>query len=384
MQVKQIYTLVNQTIGETLGKTDIVKDDLSNLVDIGTQVFNANAVDNYVKSLVDHIGKVIFVDRPYSGSAPSVLMDGWEYGSVCEKIAGDIPDAAENKSWELEDGTSYDPNIFTKPKVSAKFFNSKTTFEVPISIVTKQVQESFSSAESMNRFISMIYGNVDKALTIANDNLIMSTINNAISQTIYSEYQGEDLATKSGVRAINLLKLYNDKFGTTLTAANCLSDLSFLKFATMTIGLYPARLSKCSALFNMGGQKRFTPNDMLHTVFLTDFVKAADVYLQSSTYHNELVKLPKYEEVPYWQGTGTDYQFANVSKINVANASGNDVIATGVLGCMFDRDMLGVANVNKRVTSSYNSRSEFWNLWYKEDAEYFNDFNENMIVFFVA
>ena len=103
MQVKQIYTLMNSVSNEVLGKTDLVKEDLTGVIDLGKEVFNQNAVDNYVKSLVNHIGKVIFVNRPYAGKVPSVLMDSWEFGSVLEKISADIPQATENESWSLTD-----------------------------------------------------------------------------------------------------------------------------------------------------------------------------------------------------------------------------------------------------------------------------------------
>lgn len=130
MDVKQIYELVNNATSEILGEeSTLLSEDLSNLVDIGTEIFNANAMDRYVRSLVNHIGKVIFVNRKYSGSAPSVLMDSWEYGSVVEKISGDLPLATENESWELEDGQVYENQTFYKPTVSAKFFNNKVTFE---------------------------------------------------------------------------------------------------------------------------------------------------------------------------------------------------------------------------------------------------------------
>ena len=145
MEINQIYSLMNTVTSEILGKQELVAENLSNVVDIGNEIFNANAVDAYVKSLVNHIGRVIFVNRPYVGSVPSVLMDSWEFGSVLEKIQADLPNAVENESWELTDGHSYDPNIFYKPKVSAKFFNKKVTFEVDMSFTEMQVKQSFSS-----------------------------------------------------------------------------------------------------------------------------------------------------------------------------------------------------------------------------------------------
>ena len=384
MEVKQIYELMNTVTGEILGKSDIVNEDLSNIVDVGNEVFGATSVDNYVKSLVNHIGKVVFVNRAYNGGAPSVLMDGWEFGSVLEKISADLPTASENKSWELTDGAEYKQDIFVQPKVSAKFFNSKVTFEVAMSFTERQVKESFSNASQLNGFISMLYNSVDKSMTIKVDSLIARTINNMIAETIHADYDTADLTSKSGIKAVNLLYLYNQKFGGTMTASEAVNNADFIRFASYTMGLYRDRLSKISTLFNIGGKERFTSSEYLHTILLADFVNGADVYLNSDTFHNEMVKLPKAERVPYWQASGTDFSFDSVSKINVKCASGETIVAGGILGVMFDRDSLGVCNMDKRVTTAYNAKAEFYNNFFKFDCGYFNDTNENFVVFFVA
>ena len=385
MEVKQIYSLVNGATSEVLGETAVLNEDLSNVVDIGEQVFNANALDRYVKALVNHIGRVIFVNRAYRGSAPSVLMDGWEFGSVLEKVQADMPDASENESWELENGTSYDPNIFYQPKVSAKFFNKQVTFEIPMSFTEKQVKQSFSNATQLNGFISMLYNSVDKAMTVKVDALIMRTINNMIGETVHSEYSAGSYGASSGVRAVNLLYLYNQRYPSAqLTAENAPTDPEFIRFAAYKMGLYSDRLSKMSTLFNVGGKERFTPADMLHVVLLSDFAAAANVYLQSDTFHEQFTALPNAETVPYWQGSGTEYGFDSVSTINIKTASNDVVEISGILGVMFDRDALGVSNLDRRVTTHYNAKAEFFTNFYKFDAGYFNDLNENFVVFFVA
>lgn len=382
---------MNSVSQEVLGKTDLVKEDLTGIVDMGTEVFNQNAIDNYVKSLVNHIGKVVFVNRPYSGKVPSVLMDAWEFGSVMEKISADIPQAEENDTWNLADGHEYKQDVFHKPTVTAKFFNSKVTFEVPVSITERQVKESFSSAAQLNGFLSMIYNAVDKSMTIKTDALIMRTINNMTAETLDADktaFTGTgktvDYSTASTVRCVNLLKLYNDAKGAQLTAATAILDPDFIRYAAYQMGLYADRLGSISTLFNVGGKERFTPKDALHTVLLSDFAKAAQAYLYADTYHNEQVLLPQAETVPSWQATGKDYAFANVSKIDVKSASGAAISVGGVLGVMFDRDALGVTNSDKRVTTNYNAKAEFFNNYYKFDAAYFNDTNENFVVFFIA
>ncbi len=384
MEVKQIYTLINTVTEEVLGKSALVAEDLGNIVDVGTEIFNASALDKYVKSLVNHIGKVVFVNRPYTGGAPSVLMDDWEYGSVLEKITAELPAASENESWELEDGQSYDPNIFYKPIVSAKFFNKRVTFEIDMSFTEKQVKQSFSSAEQLNGFLSMLYDAVDKSMTVKLDALIMRTINNMIGETVNADFGSSSISGGSGIKAVNLLYMYNQQYSQSLTAAAALTDPDFVRYAAYIIGLYSSRMSKISSLFNVGGKDRFTPSDMLHIVMLADFRKAASVFLQSDTFHDELVTLPRADEVPYWQGSGTGYAFADTGKVYVKTASGDDVTVTGVLGVMFDRDALGVTNIDRRVTTHYNEKAEFYNNFYKFDAGYFNDLNENFVVFFAA
>lgn len=391
MNVKQIYTIINSVSDEVLGKTNIVNDDLTGIVDLGTEVFNQNAVDNYVKSLVNHIGKVVFVSRPYVGKVPSVLMDSWEFGSVLEKISADIPQAKENKSWELTDGTDYSQDVFYKPKVAAKFFNSKVTFEVPVSITERQVKESFSSAEQLNGFMSMIYNAVEKSMTIKTDALVMRTITNMVAETLNADkaaFGGESLnySSASTVRCVNLLKLYNDsvKPTTPLTKKNAITDPEFIRFASYQMGLYADRLQSISTLFNVGGKERFTPKDMLHVVLLSDFAKAAQTYLYSDTKNMEQVLLPNAETVPYWQGSAQTFDFADTSMIKVKSSGGASVEISGVLGVMFDRDALGVCNMDKRVTTNYNAKAEFFNNYFKFDCGYFNDTNENFVVFFVA
>lgn len=391
MTVQQIYTLMNTVTSEIIGKSDVVKEDLSNVVDVGKELFSNTDVDNYVKSLVNHIGKVIFVNRPYTGNVPSMMMDSWEFGSVLEKIQADIPQATENKSWELTDGQSYDPNVFYKPTVSVKFFNSRVTFEVPMSFTEKQVKDSFSNAAQLNGFLSMLYTAVDKSMTVKVDSLVMRTIDNMIAHTLHAEFPAVNdgnYSAVSGTKAVNLLKLYNEKYNKTLTAEQAVTDPDFIRYASYIMGVYADRMGKLSTLFNVGKKERFTPSDMLKVVMLSDFEKAASTYLYADTWHNENVKLPTAETVPYWQGSGQNYSFADTSKIHVSITDGSsgtvDVSAAGILAIMYDRDAMGVCNTDRRVTTQYNAKAEFFNNFYKFDASYFNDLNENFVVFFVA
>ena len=390
MEIKQLAEFVNSATEEVLGLDDqgqavaLLKEDLSNVVDIGKAIIASNADHAYLEALVNRIGRSVFVDRVYQGKAPKVLRDGWEYGSIMAKYSTDLPEAEENETWELVDGASYDPNIFTKDKVDSKFYNQRTTFQIKKSITRLQLRQSFTSGDELNRFVSMLYVWVENSMTIKMDALIMRTINNMIAETIHADFGSNSLSGGSHVKAVNLLYLYNQANGTSYSAAKALTDVDFLRFATGIIGKYMERMGSASRLFNIGGKTRFTPRDLLHVVLHADFKANVDTFLQSVTFHNEFNALPKGDVVSYWQGTGGSYDFGDTAKVYVKDTSGDDVTATGVVAVMFDHDALGVLNEEARTTSDWNAPAEFWNEWHKKDVQYFNDFNENFVVFFLA
>ena len=386
MEIKQVYDFTNKAVQQAIGDTAILKEDLSNVVEIGTAILNANAMDTYVDALINHIGKMVFVARPYNGVYAKLMMDAWEFGSILQKVRMQMPQAEENETWALEDGQIYEENQFYKPVVSAKFFNKMVTFEIPISITEKQVKQSFSNQTQLNSFISMIMVAVENAMTLRVEELSRRAINNMIGETIHADYGSAVLSSKSGVKAVNLLYLYNQTQITPIAKADALFNEGFLRFAFYTMALYRDRIKTMSTLFNIEGKENHTPNDRLHFVVLTELAKASQVYLQSDTYHDELVKLEGYESVPYWQGIGQSYNISDTSAINISLASDNtiDVSTDGILAVMFDRDAIAITNYNRRVTSKWNAKAEFTNYWFKMDNQYLNAFDENCIVFFIA
>lgn len=378
MEVKQIYEILNSITGEVLGKNDLVQEDLSNIVDVGKEIINAEKVDSYVNKLVHHIGKVEFNNQKYKGKAPSVLMDKWEYGSILQRIDSELPEAYENSTWNLINGESYDPNIFYQPKVSSKFFDNKITFEVPISFAERQVKGSFTNATQMNGFLSMITTSVENSLTIKLDELIMRTINN---------YIGNIVLKGNPNTSVNLLKEFNKTFNENLTADKALTNANFLRFANFLINTYIDRITRISTLFNTGKKERFTNSENANLILLTDFVHSSNVFLQADVRHNEYTGIKNFDSVPYWQGCGTNYTFNDISTIKVLVNDGTnkpkEVTQTGIVGVLFDKRALGVTNLDRRVTTNYNPKAEFYTNFYKVDCGYFNDFNQNFIVFYI-
>lgn len=413
MQVTQIASILNAVTTEVVGQADVFQEDLSNIVDGGKTVLNffdsngdltAN-YDNYMKNLIDQIGRVIFVDRTYTSQAPNILKDSWEYGSILMKVRatmdagkavdavnlGDgIPMAGDNSTWSLADianGTGLatndgspsplDPFVLTKPSVKAKFYNKKITYEVSISLAREQLKEAFRSASDMSKFFSMIENRIRMKRTLCTDALIMATVRNLIANK----------GLKGG--AVNLLAEYNKTVVSPITAKDFFTSFDAIRFAVKTISLYKKYLAEASMLYNDGNYVTFTPESKLKTVFLSEFVKDAETYLYSETYHNEFVRLEGYSEVGYWQGTGTSADnLEQRSKIAGKFITTDEQTITGgmdgVIAVLFDEEAAAVCCENDRVTSIYNPRAEYTNYFYKWDANYLNDTEENVVVFYVA
>ncbi len=400
MLVNQISTMLNELGKAMVGLDTTFADDLSNIADAGKQILDFTSAsdvnyDNFMKKMIDRIGYTMFVDRAYTSQAPNLLKDSWSYGSILMKVRAELMDAQDNSTWQLGDianGTGLsndqdalgnpiipsrlDPFVLNKPNVSAKFYNKRVTYEVPITLVDYQLREAFTSAAEMSRFIAMIENRIRVKRILSTDALIMATIRNLA---------GVKLATGKG---INLLPLYNATITTPITAADFWTNPDAIRFANKTISLNAKYMEGASTLYNEGDYVTFTPSDRLKAVFLAEFVKDAEVYLYSDTFHNEYDKLEGYSEVAYWQGSSTDGSLSARSSIMGTFIDNDEKLvsgaADGVIAVLFDEEAAAVCCENDRTTTQRNGRAEYINYFYKWDALYMNDLEENCIVFYVS
>ena len=391
MHINQLTNVLNGTLSATgiidqiTGEAAVANEDLSNIVDIGKTVLNYTGqsnenYDSFMRNLIDQVGKVVIVNRTYVSQAPNILKDSWEYGSILQKVRVSVPEVRDNATWDLFNypktgGDAYpDPFELSKPGATAKFYNSKNTYEIPITLTDYQLKEAFQSASQFGSFIAAIENRIRMKQTLCNDGLIMATIDNLIGLTL----------SGNGGKVVNLLTLYNGASGT-LTAAEALTNKEFLRFASATIAKYKKYIAQASAKYNAGNYITFTPADKLKFITNTEFAKALDAYLYSDTFNEEFVKLDGYSEVPFWQGSGTaDGDRLTVDVSVDVSGTATEVKNTGVLAVMFDDEAAAVCNENYRTTSIYNPRGEYTNYFYKYDAMFMNDVEENCVVFTIA
>lgn len=390
MKVEQIKDIVNNVNAQVLGKSPLDILDVQNLVETGQTLASLaqktpNLYDNYISALVDATAKYVFVNRVYGRRAPNVLKDNWEYGSIVRKIRMKrLPKARNNEVWGLKDGQVYEEHQFFQPKIVETLFDNLTTFEVPMSYTKKQVESAFTSLEEFNRLISMIETSIYNKLNVDADALIMLTISNMASLTIEDDYGTMPLNIKSGVKAVNLLFLYNEGKPKKLDPEEALNDKNFLRFAIMTMKNYSAQMEEMTSIYNIEKADRFTPKNLQHFIVLSKFINAVNIVLQSETYHNEFLKFDYYDEITKWQGVGNDFSLGNVSTIRITNSNGANTDIPYVIGAIFDHDALGVSMTDEYVETSYTKSARFWTSYYKRDARYFNALDEQFVLFFLA
>ena len=388
MKVNQISSLLNSVFGEVLGEGNLIAENLSNLVSAGTIITTSTQFgenfENYAGKIIDKVGRTIFADRTYKAKDLGIWRDYFEYGSVLEKIRVDVGDYKDNCEWDLtkmgSSALSYNENIqnhieelfkFVPANAQAKYFNLKTTFKTVISITSKQLKSAFAGSTEMAKFIGMIENRILSKMEIAKEELQRRAIGNFI---------GTKIAKKSNV--VDLKAAFEAAGGATIaTIDKALADPNFLRFAAKRITMDREFMTQPSKIYNDGQFYTQTPLDYSRLIVISDLDKGLAFNLYGDTYNEEFVKLNNYTTIPFWQGTGTTMSLTDRSTLNITTAGGDVVNTSGIIGVLFDRDGIMVCNEEPEVRSQYNADGNFINYFYTYDASFYNDFDENGIVY---
>lgn len=380
MDVKQISSLLNDVVKQAYGDGAPTVTDYTGLIAMGNYVLNSStSTDVFLNTLVDRIGYTIFDSRAYRGRNWDIIRHAFEYGCILQKIHVQPMEAVDAPQWDLKAGESVNQYLITKPTVTQKLFNGLTVWEVDVTIPDNTLKTAFTSFETMAAFIDAIFLAIQNSLEFELERYGAIAVNNFIAEKIWAQKNG----TK-GIHCINLLTEYNKEATEKLAANVALTKLDFLKFAVRLINMYVNRFAEMSELFNVESYARFTPREYLRVKMLTDFTSAVGYYLQSDTFHNDLVTLPNYTEISYWQGSGEKYEFSDTSTINVVTSEGHTVNQSGVVAFISDIEAIGMMYEDRRVRSVRNERGEYTNYFNKADIRYYNDLSENGLVFVIS
>lgn len=389
MNVKQISTMLNSVFGEILGD-GLVTENLSNIVSAGTVItsdsrFNDN-FDNYAASIVDKVGRTVFADRVYRAKDLGIWRDSWEYGSILEKIRCDVGDYEDNCEWDLTKmGTTsldYNEHIqnhieeifkFYPANVQAKYFNMKTTFKTVISLTRKQLKSAFNGAAEMARFIGMIENRIMSKMEIAKDQLQRRALINMMAHNIKRGV---------GVKCVDMKAEYEAAGGPVIASFSAaLKDPDFLRYLAKKMTMDREFMTEPSKVYNNGTFYTHTPVEDSRLIVLADVDKGLQFNLYSDTFHDEFTKLDNYKTIPFWQGTNSTMSVDTRSTIHVTDTDGDEVLQSGVIGVLFDRNGVAACNEEPDVRTAYNPDGNFTNYFYSYDCSFYNDFDENSIVY---
>ena len=388
MPYNQIATAINTWAAERCtsarisdGSIYVVNEDLSNVVDVGTAIYNAGWVDSFVKSMILQIGRWIFVNRVHRRWTPDITREGSEFGHVLAKSRTKRFQAKPNPTMHMNAGDTPNQFQFNPPTVKNKYFVQKVDWQLECSFAERQVQGAFRSAEEMARFFGMIQDQLQKDLDQQIDDLTMRGINGFIAEKLYR-----------GSGVIDVLTPFNSENGTSLTLDSMTQSEAWNRYCAYTILKTKKRMLPATNVYNCqeeAGYETSTPPEYMRFVLHSDIAEAINVYLNAVTFHNDFNDIGSYDSIPMWQTPGTDFQRGATTRIDIGLPSNVDreaadavtVSRLGILGVMFDVDAIVINNQNERVTSAYNAQGEFYNNFYKIDTMIYIDLDENGAVF---
>lgn len=380
--VTQIYALVNAVASEALGQSAIVAKNTSSFISLGDQILSTSTNrDAFYNRLPDVIGRAYIKYKAYEiAKDKRIYKTPLEFGMALQKIqTGSLAQAKNNDSW------AQNPDPFADgvddTDVVCQIFAKRGTFSIDKVIYDYQLDTAFKSESDFGSFVNLVFQDMYNAMENDLHQLSKLCVATAIATCINAESTHPTVSR-------NLLKEYNDAHtSATLTVAEALESLPFLKFASRQINLAVKRMREMSSLFNSAGADRFTSEGDVVVEILSDFATATSSYLESDTYHKELVALPMYAEINSWQGTGTDYGFDSTSSINITAGDGSQqftVEANGVIAFVRDVEKCGIMYDRVRTKSMYNATGERTHYSHKCDKGYYVDTTENGVVFYLA
>ena len=101
------------------------------------------------------------------------------------------------------------------------------------------------------------------------------------------------------------------------------------------------------------------------------------------SFHYELVALPNFEDVPFWQASGDAFSFSDCAAINVKNGS-TEVSQTGIISFIHDIENVAAYFGERKSWEMVNPRSDVVIHGEKAQKGFAVDNHANAVVFYLA
>ncbi len=379
MNVEDASALINNAAKNFGGLETTVAQDLSNIVDFGRTLEDMNpwGTDAFFGKLADQFNTIKFWSRPYVSFAPSVYVEAERFGSIRAMYRTPYLESEASPVYNLQNGQSYDPFVVNKQTVDVRMWNDRFSSKIEtITLPHEQIESAFRSASEMMSFIGMLEMARTNSHSRAWDELIMSLFQAIIGLAVNA----------GGMQDIKLLTEYNSQFGQSLTAVQALYDEGFIRYAIYRMGVVRDQMRLVTKMFNTSGYMTATAPDRQRTVMITDFARAAGVYLHDAPnqFNTGNLSIPNADIIPAWQGMGQNGTFTDRASTNVTLSIAGETVqsnAQGVIGVVYDEWALGVSAQRHEVTSQYNPLGHYTNYFDQMFGGFFVSPDENIVVF---
>lgn len=344
-----LHLIVEDMLEQSMGKEAIQQLDLSNIASLGEYIINSgeNGTNDVIfGKLVDRIGRTVIANRLYQNKFGFLSMDPFTYGYVLQKIHVDT--LTPRTSGKYYNGSDPDTEQFGNyiPTINVSLFADSKAWEFALTVTEQQIKTAFTDESTLAAFISGLFTAMDTSVTKSLEECARGVLADYIGE-LYTAQAAADTASETLINAVNLCQRYYDETGENVTASEAWYDPGFLRWCTSFFMDEKRMFSNLNVLRNSKGLEKFTPPEGLKFIINGKFADNIKRFMTSNVYNDELVSMPGYTEVDYWQGLGSG-SIADRCKINAkltSIASGtthNTVELTNVIGVMFDNFAIGV------------------------------------------
>ena len=297
--ISDTHLIINSLVKQNEGKIGITETDVTDLASFGKKLLSSeleSSKDVVFKSLIDRIGKTVIDMLSYDNRFARIFKDAFSYGAVLQTIHVANMEARTSGVYSNLENGDVDGDLYKMflPTVDQTLFENMQPWEFAVTITDEQVKTAFVNEESLAGFINGIFTAMQNSIT----KYLETCARGCYEKLIIADINSNKITKR------NVLQMYYDETGIALNLNNYMYNADFLRWLTSQftddIGLF----EQMTVLFNHKGYETFTPKSMLHFVINGKIADNIKRFMQSDTYHKDLVSLPNYDEIASWQAIG--------------------------------------------------------------------------------
>lgn len=385
----QVATVLNTAIAMSTGSADVGTLDLRGIIDNGNDASVIGSVEQFTKSLINVLIKNWFTDSSYRSQYSDPFFEDTEkYGAIIQAISIEVPEVKESSAWQNFGSGQGQVNKVGEytiylPIVHTQYYGKTVSWELPICVTGEQWDTAFKSEDEIKSFIAYILMCVDNALTEHIENMDNMNRNNFIAEKIaYASSQDA-----KGLHIFDFVENYVKEMGDptqAMTVEQFLADKKGLLYASEKIRTFKQYFKRMSTSFNTAQYKRFTPEERMVLQILTAFEERLNTVALSDTYHDDIVSMPNYQSIAYWQGEGSDegaFTFDELSKIDVQIDGNTTITQSGIVGFLCDKWAILHTIKSRRVAAKVFEPEDLTQYYYQFNDMYMNNLTMNALVF---